>query len=54
MMPICIRNKGLDADSDRDREWQKWPTTILAGAYLGFVAGKLIGRALKGYKIKMA
>ncbi|GAB7350348.1 hypothetical protein MBLNU459_g0978t2 [Dothideomycetes sp. NU459] len=39
---------------DWDRDWQKWPTTILAGAYVGFVVGKLLGRLLRGYKIKLA
>jgi hypothetical protein len=28
----------------RDRPWQAWPITILTGAYLGYVAGSLIGR----------
>ncbi|KAI5860152.1 GPI biosynthesis protein Pig-F [Durotheca rogersii] len=28
---------------DWDREWQKWPVTILCGVYIGYLAGKLIG-----------
>ncbi|KAI0597339.1 glycosylphosphatidylinositol anchor biosynthesis protein [Biscogniauxia sp. FL1348] len=28
---------------DWDREWQKWPVTILCGIYAGYLAGKLIG-----------
>ncbi|KAI1335427.1 GPI biosynthesis protein family Pig-F [Xylariaceae sp. FL0016] len=28
---------------DWDREWQKWPVTILAGVYAGYVLGKTIG-----------
>ncbi|KAH8202256.1 hypothetical protein TruAng_003533 [Truncatella angustata] len=28
---------------DWDREWQKWPITILVGVYAGYVLGKLIG-----------
>ncbi|KAL7268129.1 Glycosylphosphatidylinositol (GPI) anchor assembly protein [Rhizina undulata] len=28
---------------DWDREWQKWPVTILAGAYAGAVVGKIVG-----------
>ncbi|KAI6092248.1 GPI biosynthesis protein family Pig-F-domain-containing protein [Hypoxylon rubiginosum] len=28
---------------DWDREWQKWPVTILCGMYGGYVVGKLIG-----------
>lgn len=40
---------------NRDREWQKWPITILAGAYMGYAVGKLVGgTVLKGSKIKIA
>ncbi|EON69707.1 hypothetical protein W97_08967 [Coniosporium apollinis CBS 100218] len=28
---------------DWDREWQKWPVTIVTGAYIGFAIGKLAG-----------
>jgi GPI ethanolamine phosphate transferase 2/3 subunit F len=28
---------------DWDREWQKWPITILSGLYGGYVLGKTIG-----------
>lgn len=28
---------------DWDREWQKWPVTIVTGAYMGYVVGKLAG-----------
>lgn len=39
---------------DWDREWQKWPVTMVTGAYLGCVAGKVVGGyLLKGRKIKM-
>ncbi|KAF2138814.1 uncharacterized protein K452DRAFT_361033 [Aplosporella prunicola CBS 121167] len=31
---------------DWDREWQKWPVTIVCGAYAGFTAGKLLGSVL--------
>ncbi|KAI0430687.1 GPI biosynthesis protein family Pig-F-domain-containing protein [Xylaria sp. FL1042] len=31
---------------DWDREWQKWPVTILCGVYAGYVVGKLIGGTL--------
>ncbi|KAK8089231.1 hypothetical protein PG997_004192 [Apiospora hydei] len=31
---------------DWDREWQKWPITILCGVYGGYVAGKFIGGTL--------
>jgi len=31
---------------DWDREWQKWPVTILCGIYAGYVFGKLIGGTL--------
>jgi phosphatidylinositol glycan class F len=37
---------------DWDREWQKWPVTIVTGAYVGFAVGKLAGATvLKGKKI---
>jgi phosphatidylinositol glycan class F len=40
---------------DWDREWQKWPVTILAGAYVGYAVGKIVGGTLlKGSKIKIA
>ncbi|KAH7139311.1 GPI biosynthesis protein Pig-F [Dendryphion nanum] len=38
---------------DWDREWQKWPITIVTGAYIGSVAGKMIGGTiLKGKTIE--
>ncbi|RYO36498.1 hypothetical protein AA0111_g2814 [Alternaria arborescens] len=37
---------------DWDREWQKWPVTIVTGAYIGYAVGKLLGGTLlKGTKI---
>ncbi|KAJ4295032.1 Glycosylphosphatidylinositol (GPI) anchor assembly protein [Kalmusia sp. IMI 367209] len=37
---------------DWDREWQKWPVTIVTGAYAGYALGKLLGGTLlKGKKI---
>lgn len=39
---------------DWDREWQKWPVTIICGLYIGAVVGKLAGGyLLKGVKLKM-
>jgi hypothetical protein len=39
----------------RDREWQKWPVTIVTGAYIGYAVGKLLGSTvLKGKKIMFA
>lgn len=39
---------------DWDREWQKWPVTIVTGAYLGFVAGRTLGRwGLRGKMIPL-
>lgn len=39
---------------DWDREWQKWPVTIVCGLYLGAIVGKFAGGYLfKGSKIKM-
>lgn len=31
---------------DWDREWQKWPVTILCGVYAGYAVGKLVGGTL--------
>ncbi|GAP83105.1 putative GPI biosynthesis protein family Pig-F [Rosellinia necatrix] len=31
---------------DWDREWQKWPVTILCGIYAGYAVGKLVGGTL--------
>jgi phosphatidylinositol glycan class F len=28
---------------DWDREWQKWPVTVLCGIYIGYLLGKTIG-----------
>ncbi|KAF2825748.1 hypothetical protein CC86DRAFT_324342 [Ophiobolus disseminans] len=40
---------------DWDREWQKWPVTIVTGAYIGYAVGKLLGGTLlKGKKIMFA
>ncbi|KAH7148513.1 GPI biosynthesis protein family Pig-F-domain-containing protein [Dactylonectria macrodidyma] len=34
---------------DWDREWQKWPVTIVVGAYLGYISGsKILGTAFYG------
>ena len=38
---------------DWDREWQKWPVTIVAGMYAGALFGNLIGRyILYGKRLK--
>ena len=40
---------------DWDREWQKWPVTIVVGLYVGAVVGKLLGGYLfKGWRIKLS
>lgn len=31
---------------DWDREWQKWPVTILTGMYAGYLVGRLAGGTL--------
>ncbi|KAK4242560.1 glycosylphophatidylinositol anchor phosphoethanolamine transferase [Achaetomium macrosporum] len=31
---------------DWDREWQKWPVTILCGLYAGYVLGRVLGGTL--------
>lgn len=37
----------------RDREWQKWPITIVTGAYLGWGIGSFAGGYLfRGKRIK--
>ena len=39
---------------DWDREWQKWPVTIISGAYAGYVAGKILGGyVFKGKKVDL-
>jgi len=39
--------------SDRDRDWQAWPITIVTGAYIGYAVGKLAGGVLfKGKRIE--
>ncbi|KAL8689966.1 MAG: hypothetical protein Q9218_004482 [Villophora microphyllina] len=38
---------------DWDREWQKWPVTIVTGAYIGWAVGRLAGEFLfKGKRIE--
>lgn len=37
----------------RDREWQKWPITIVTGAYIGWFVGRLVGEHLiRGKRIE--
>lgn len=37
---------------DWDREWQKWPVTIVAGLYAGYLTGKVLGGSvLSGWRI---
>lgn len=37
---------------DWDRDWQRWPVTVLAGAYIGWAVGKTFGGTLgKGRRI---
>lgn len=37
----------------RDREWQKWPVTIVTGAYLGYFVGRFVGGyLLRGKRIE--
>lgn len=39
---------------DWDREWQKWPVTIISGAYVGWALGKLVGgTVLKGKRLDL-
>ncbi|KAK4556878.1 Glycosylphosphatidylinositol (GPI) anchor assembly protein [Recurvomyces mirabilis] len=40
---------------DWDREWQKWPVTVVIGMYIGAVVGKLLGGyVVKGWRIKLS
>jgi phosphatidylinositol glycan class F len=40
---------------DWDREWQKWPVTIVTGAYLGYTIGKIAGGWIfRGKKIELS
>ena len=53
---ILLREKRIcgkvELTWNRDREWQKWPVTIVTGAYIGFAVGKLVGGTIaKGRKI---
>ena len=39
---------------DWDRDWQRWPITIVAGAYGGYVLGKVVGGMLfRGKTIRL-
>lgn len=40
---------------DWDREWQKWPVTVVTGAFGGYVVGKFIGgfAGLRGKRIEL-
>lgn len=49
------RSWRMKLTSGRDREWQKWPVTIITGAYVGYALGKLLGGTVwKGKKIMFA
>ncbi|KAI9792669.1 MAG: Glycosylphosphatidylinositol (GPI) anchor assembly protein [Peltula sp. TS41687] len=38
---------------DWDRDWQKWPVTIVTGAYVGYVLGKYLGQyPLRGKSVE--
>ena len=39
---------------DWDREWQKWPITIVTGAYIGYALGTYLGGyVFRGVRIKI-
>ncbi|KAF5875197.1 putative recombination hotspot-binding protein [Botrytis fragariae] len=40
---------------DWDREWQKWPVTVVTGAFGGYVVGKFVGgfAGLRGKRIEL-
>ena len=38
---------------DWDRAWQKWPVTVVTGAYAGWAVGRFLGAwVLRGRRIK--
>lgn len=40
---------------DWDREWQKWPVTVVVGVYAGAMLGKVLGGlVVKGKRIKIS
>ena len=40
---------------DWDRDWQKWPVTVVTGAYIGFLVGRYAGGyLLQGKRIDMS
>ncbi|EMC98997.1 hypothetical protein BAUCODRAFT_387348 [Baudoinia panamericana UAMH 10762] len=40
---------------DWDRDWQRWPVTVVTGLYIGAVVGKIAGGyVFKGWKIKLS
>lgn len=46
-------SRQVDNWLNRDRDWQKWPITIVTGAYIGFVVGQFAGGyLLKGKRIE--
>lgn len=50
-----MRQRARKLTRHRDREWQKWPVTIVTGAYIGYAVGKLLGGTLlRGKKIMFA
>ena len=38
---------------DWDREWQRWPVTVVVGAYGGFVVGKALAGVWEGKRIRL-
>lgn len=39
---------------DWDREWQRWPVTVVVGAYGGWALGKVVGGTVaKGARIRI-
>lgn len=39
---------------DWDRAWQAWPVTVVSGAYVGYVMGKVVGGTLlRGKRIEL-
>ena len=50
---IVWNHDELELTSTRDREWQKWPVTIVTGAYLGYAVGRPVGQyLLRGKRIE--
>jgi phosphatidylinositol glycan class F len=49
--PNSRRETCIMLTNSRDRDWQKWPITIVTGAYVGWAMGKLAGNTFLRGKV---